>query len=291
MLRRIIPEWPYFQVRSEVESGMQIITNQALFPEGPLVRDGVLYYAEYGGDRVSRWDGEQTSIFWSREGSGPSAIGALGENFAVACFASNEVAIVGRDGVTISIIDKDATGGVLLGPNDMAPDGKGGVYLTLSGPWEPGPIIGRVMHLTAGGAIREVANDLHFANGIVRNGGKLYVNESEAYRVISFRIEADGSLSDRRLFLRMGETGEAANAYPDGIKLGPDGNFYIGEFSAGRILVVDPSGSLLRVIEVPSASAPNLAFSQDGRTIYVTAVDEPAMAPYRGTVYALKAFY
>jgi sugar lactone lactonase YvrE len=112
------------------------------------------------------------------------------------------------------------------------------------------------------------------------------VNESEAHRVISFRINGDGSLSDRRLFLRMGEIGEAANAYPDGIKLGPGGNFYIGEFNAGRIVVVDPQARPLRVIEVPSPSAPNLAFSADGRTVFVTAVDEPATAPYRGTVYA-----
>ncbi|MBL8906924.1 MAG: SMP-30/gluconolactonase/LRE family protein [Rhizobiales bacterium] len=266
---------------------MQIITRQALFPEGPLVRDGVLYYAEYGGDRVSAWDGKSISIFWSRKGSGPAAIGALGDDFVVACFASNEVAIVGRDGTTLRILNADETGGVLSGPNDIAPDGKGGVYLTLSGPWEPGPIIGRVVHLTAEGTLREVANDLHFANGIVRLDDRLFVNESEAHRVISFTIEADGSLSDRHLFLRMGEIGEAATAYPDGIKLGPDGNFYIGEFSAGRIVVVDQSGTPLRVIEVPSAAAPNLAFSDDGKTIFITAVDEPATAPYRGTVYAL----
>lgn len=266
---------------------MRIITNQALFPEGPLVRDGLLYYAEYGGNRVSAWDGKKASVFWSREGSGPSAIGVLGQNFVVACFSSNEVAIVGRDGSTLSIIDEDEAGGVLLGPNDVAPDGKGGVYLTLSGPWEPGPIIGRVMHIDAQGRIREVADNLHFANGIVRNGDRLLVVESEAHRIISFRIHADGSLSDRRLFVRMGEIGEAANAYPDGIKCGPDGNFYIGAFSSGRIAIIDQNGKALRVIEVPSAAAPNLAFSEDGKTIYITAVDEPATAPYRGTVYAL----
>lgn len=268
---------------------MEIITNQALFPEGPLVRDGVLYYAEYGGNRVSSWDGSNISVLWSREGSGPSAIGAFGENFVVACFSSNEVAIVARDGRTLGIIDTDEVGGVLLGPNDIAPDGKGGVYLTLSGPWEREPIIGRVMHLAGNGTIREVADDLHFANGIVRNrdGSRLLVVESEAHRIISFRIEADGSLSDRRLFVRMGEIGEAANAYPDGIKLGPDGNFYIGAFSSGRIAVVDYTGRPLRVIEVPSAAAPNLAFSEDANTIFITGVDEPATAPYRGTVYAM----
>lgn len=268
---------------------MHIITDQALFPEGPLVRDGILYYAEYGGDRVSAWDGRSNRIFWSREGSGPSAIGALGENFAVACFASNAVAIIAPDGRTLKILDKDQDGRPLLGPNDITPDGKGGAYLTLSGPWEPGPIIGRVMHLSVEGQIREVADDLHFANGLARNsdGSRLLVVESEANRIISFAIAPDGSLHDRRLFARMSELGEAASAYPDGIKLGPDGNFYIGAYSSGRIAVADGSGKALWVIAVPSPAAPNLAFSADGRTIFVTAVDEPATAPYRGTVYAL----
>jgi sugar lactone lactonase YvrE len=215
----------------------------------------------------------------------------LGSNFVVCCFASNEVAIIAPDGQTRAILDKDEKGCPLLGPNDLTPDGKGGAYLTLSGPWEPGPIIGRVMHLSEQGQFREVADDLHFANGITRSrdGNRLLVVESEAHRIISFKIEPDRSLSDRRLFLRMREIGEAANAYPDGIKLGPDGNYYIGEFSAGRVVVVDGFGKLIRVIDVPAAAAPNLAFSEDGKTIFITAVDEPAIAPYRGTVYALAA--
>jgi len=141
------------------------------------------------------------------------------------------------------------------------------------------------MHMSRNGAICEVADDLHFANGLTRShdGHRLLVNESEAYRVISFKIESDGSLSDRRLFLRMHELGEAANAYPDGIKLGPDGCYYIGLYSAGRIVVVNAEGKLLRVIEVPSAAAPNVAFSEDGNTLFVMAVDEKTKRVYRRT--------
>jgi sugar lactone lactonase YvrE len=274
----------------ESESGkLRIVNDDALFPEGPLVRAGILYYAEYGGHRISLWDRKANAVFWERLGSGPSAIAQLGENYFVACFDSGEVAVVSPAGMTLAIHDKDVHGKPLMGPNDATEDGRGGLYFTLSGPWEPGPIAGRVMHMTREGTIREVADDLHFANGIARSrdGRRLLVNESEAHRVISFRIENDGSLSDRRLFLRMHEVGEAPNAYPDGIKLGPDGCYYIGLYSAGRIVVVNEEGKLLRAIEVPSAAAPNVAFSEDGKTLFVMAVDDKAKPPFKGRVYAL----
>ena len=60
-----------------------------------------------------------------------------------------------------------------------------------------------------------------------------------------------------------------------------------GQFSAGRILVVDKDAKLVRKIEVPSTAAPNLAFSADGKTIYVMAVDDKSAAQYKGKVYAV----
>jgi gluconolactonase len=77
------------------------------------------------------------------------------------------------------------------------------------------------------------------------------------------------------------------DAYPDGINLGPDGNLYVGHYSSGRILVVTPDAKLVRKLEVASATAPNLAFGAEGKTVYVMAVDDQQNAPYRGKVYAI----
>jgi sugar lactone lactonase YvrE len=106
--------------------------------------------------------------------------------------------------------------------------------------------------------------------------------------VISFAVDADGGLTDRRLFVRLfaADPESGAGAYPDGIEFGPDGNLYIGQYSSGRILAIAPDASLAGVIEVPSAAAPNLAFAPDGR-IMVTAVDDTANPPYAGKVYAV----
>jgi len=122
--------------------------------------------------------------------------------------------------------------------------------------------------MTPDGSIRSVADDLHYANGLVvsADGRRLLVAETYAGRVVSFAIGEDGSLSDRRHFLRLFSVDPTSgpDASPDGLKLGPDGNFYIGQYPNGRIIVADAEGKFVRAIDVPSAAAPNLAFSPDG---------------------------
>jgi sugar lactone lactonase YvrE len=266
-----------------------IIDGDASFPEGPYWLDGKLYYVEYGGHTIETWDGAASTVLWKEDGCGPSAVMPFGDGFLVTCYDSGKLAAVSKDGKTTKTWDADSTGAPLVGPNDLTADGQGGAYVTASGPWESGPIVGKVLRLSADGTLAPAADDLHYANGVARSadGKLLYVNESEAGRVITFAVGPDGTLSDRRLFVRLTALDEPVGAYPDGIKLGPDGNLYVGQYSAGRVLVVTPAGELVRKIEVPSAAAPNLAFGPDGKTIYVTAVDDTANAPYKGKVYAV----
>lgn len=264
------------------------INNKALFPEGPVMSQGKLLYVEYAGNTADSWDGKSNTQFWKQDGCGPSAIVPLGNDFGITCYDSGQLVVISADGKTLKSYDVDAAGNKLQGPNDGAPDGKGGAYFTLSGPWEAGPIVGRVVHLDKDGKLTEVANDLHYANGIAMGpDGRLYVNESEAGRVISFKIEADGSLSDRRLFIRLYQMGQPPNAYPDGIKLGPNGNFFVGQYSSAEILEVTPDGKLKGSYKVPSTASPNMTFSDDGKTMFVMAVDNTQGAPYEGKVYAV----
>ena len=266
-----------------------VINGDASFPEGPVMSDGTLLYVEYGAHKVDQWDGKSTTVLWQQDGCGPSAIVPLGDGFAITCYDSGQMVQISKQGKTVASFDKDDAGRPLVGPNDGTPDGKGGIYFTTSGPWEAGPIVGRVLHMSADGKIHEVAGNLHYANGIALapDGQRLFVNESEAGRIISFKVEPDGSLTDRRLFVRLYRSGEAADVYPDGLKFGPGGHLFVGEYSAGRILELDAEGKTLRVFTVPSAASPNLVFSADGKTIYVMAVDDKSAAPYKGKVYAV----
>lgn len=266
-----------------------VIDPDAHFPEGPAVVGDALYYVEYAGQTLMRWDGAGAPVeVWRRDGCGPSAALPFQGDFLVTCYDSGEIARVSADGETVAVVAEDRDGAPFVGPNDFTADGRGGAYMTASGPWDSAPIAGVVYHIAADMTVRAVADDLHYANGIALapGGGTLYVAESEAARIVTLDVAEDGSLSNRRLFVRIGQVDAASGpwAYPDGIEIGPDGALWIGSYAAGRLVAVTAEGTLARTLEVPGATAPNLAFAPDGRAAYVMTVDQTDAAPYAGRV-------
>lgn len=272
--------------------GLKIVNPKVGFPEGPLWHEDKLFYVAYGSHTLNVWDGKENTILWEKDGCGPSAVIAIqnGE-FLITCYDSGTIARVSPQGKTLAEYNQDENGQPFQGPNDFTLDKKGGVYFTASGPWESDPIVGKIFHMDSKFVIRKVADNLHYANGIaLSNDGKtLYLAESEASRVIQFKVAEDGTLSDRRLFVRVGQVDpeSGAYAYPDGLKMDRLDNLYIGQYSKGRILVVSPEKKLIRRLDVPSPAAPNLTFSPDEKKAYITAVDDQNAAPYWGKVYEI----
>lgn len=279
-------------------SDVTILNNDAHFPEGPIWYQGKLYYVEYDRNSVTTWDGAKNRIFWSKPGCGPSAVipTASGE-FLTTCYDSGTIGHIAADGTDLPPYSHDKDGHPFVGPNDFAPDRRGGIYFTCSGT-APGPVIdGKIFYLAADGTITQEATDVHSANGIVvSNDGKiLYAIETEDNRLIQFKIGADASLSERRVFLNLDElTHHVGHIYPDGVKIDSKGLFYIGQNPrdvhaplAGTIFVVDAAGTLLRTLKLPSPGVPNLALSPDEKTVYVMALDQLDKPPYKGKVYAI----
>ena len=185
-----------------------VLNDDAHFAEGPIWYQGKLYYVEYDRNSVTNWDGTKNSIFWSKAGCGPSAVipTSKGE-FLVTCYDSGTIGRIAADGTDLTPYSHDKDGHPFVGPNDFAPDHRGGIYFTCSGT-APGPVIdGKIFYLAPDGTISQKATDVHSANGIVvSNDGKiLYAIETEDHRLIQFKIGADGSLSDRRVFLNLDE--------------------------------------------------------------------------------------
>ena len=161
---------------------IKVINADAWFPEGPVWYQGKLYYVEYGRNTIMTWDGTKNDTFWKQDGCGPSAVvtNAAGE-FLTTCYDSGTIGRISADGKTLTPYSKDANGHGFVGPNDLAPDKKGGVYFTGSG--HEGPAIdASVYYINKDGTtVTQVADDLHNANGLaVSNDGKtLYVIETE----------------------------------------------------------------------------------------------------------------
>ena len=297
MKRNLLGLLALASMASHASDGVKVINGDGHFPEGPIWYHGKLYYVEYDRNTVTTWDGQQNTVFWSKKGCGPSAVipTARGE-FLTTCYDSNSIGRISADGKDLPAYTHDKDGNPFVGPNDFAPDRHGGIYFTASG--TPGPIInGKIFYLGADGTITQKAADVHSANGIVvsNDGRILYAIETEDHRLIQFKIGPDGSLSERQVFLNLDDlTNNVVHVYPDGVKINSKGEIYIGQNPrdvhaplAGTIFVVNSSGELLRALKLPSPGVPNLAFSPDEMTLYVTALDQLDKSPYQGKVYSI----
>jgi sugar lactone lactonase YvrE len=267
----------------------------AHYPEGPVWRDGQLLYVEYSAGNIKRWDGTRATIFWHRDGCGPSGLIAFRGHWLIACYDDNSIVEIDATGKLVRASRADNQGRPFSGPNDFAADGRGGFYFSASGVYDiKAPISGSVLHIAAdGGVITKVADTLHYPNGLTlsRDGGHLLVAEMLAGRILTFPIGTDGRLGPRSVWARLRDLApptRSEDAYngPDGLKLGPDGNYYIAQNGSGRILVVSEGKKLVRTIDVPTPFVTNLAFGAAGTgTVFVTGVFDEWKAPFPGAVF------
>jgi len=276
-------------------SQVATIDAEAHYPEGPLWREGKLFYVEYSANNIKTWDGRRTAVYWHKDGCGANALIAFRGHLLVACYDDNSLVELDTSGKELRTVRADSGGRAFVGPNDFASDGHGGVYFSASGVYDiKAPITGAVLHMTAdGNTIIEVANTIHYSNGLTlaKDQHHLLVAEMLAGRILSFPVGADGKLGPRTVWARLQDLApptphEDAYNGPDGVKFGPDGCYYIAQNGSGRVLVVDEDRKLVRTIEVATPYVTNIAFGPDGaNTVFVTGAFEQWKPPYPGAVY------
>jgi gluconolactonase len=272
-----------------------IVDRDAHYPEGPLWRDGKLFYVEYSTSNIKTWSGARSAVFWHKDGCGPSGLIARGDALLVACYDGNYLVELDFSGHEVQVLRADSSGRPFAGPNDFAADDRGGIYFSASGAYDiKAPITGTVLYLRAGGrTITEVATTLHYPNGLTlaKDRRHLLVAEMLAGRLLSFPIEADGTLGTRTVWARLQDLAPPtphADAYngPDGLKLGLDGNYYIAQNGSGRVLVVDEQRKVVRVITLPTPYVTNVAFDpNEANVVFVTGAFEEWKPPFPGAVY------
>jgi len=271
------------------------IDSDAHYPEGPIWRKGKLFYVEYSANNIKTWDGNRTSVYWHKDGCGASGLIAWWDYLLVACYDLNSLVALDANAKEVRLIREDSSGKPFAGPNDFTADGQGGIYFSASGAYDiQAPITGSVLHMSADGkTVIEVANTLHYPNGLslTKDQHHLLVAEMLTGRILSFPIGANGQLGARSVWARLQDLAPPtphADAYngPDGLKLGPDGNYYIAQNGSGRILVVDEDKKLVRTLKLPTPYVTNMAFGPDGAdAVFVTGAFEQWKAPFAGSVY------
>jgi len=279
-------------------TGAVTVVDKLPFPEGPLFVNDQLHWVEYVSNRLIRLDGETRTVLHEQEGCGHNGL-ALTPNkqLVLICYESNEILYLDLDGKVVERIDADVNGEPFNHPNDIVFTDEGGAYITTSGPFDAAAkqIVGGVYFRGPGAAgFVEVADDVHFGNGIVViNGGKrLLVAETNANRILSFDIADDGTLSNRQLFARMTDMlpGPAQPSIwlgPDGMKVDSQGNIFVAYYMGGHVVKMSSEGEFLQSFEILGIGVTNLTFHPDDNSMYVTGVEDVTGAPYLGSIWKI----
>jgi len=171
----------------------------------------------------------------------------------------------------VTVLVKDYKGKLLNGPNDLWEGLKGGIYFTdplYKRPyWTRDPAMQQdgqhVYYLTPGRKkLIRVTEDLVQPNGIIGtpDGKMLYVADIGDRKTYVYNIEADGTLSGKKLFCSMGS---------DGMTIDSEGNIYL----TGRgVTVFNPAGEKIEQIPIDAGWTANVTFGgADRHTLFITA--------------------
>ena len=154
--------------------------------------------------------------------------------------------------------------------NEIVVDGRGNAYVNGGGfdmmagePFAPG-----VIALVApDGSTREVADDIHFPNGMAMTADDrtLIVAESYGRRLTAFDVLADGGLANRRVWA------DLSDGVPDGICLDAEGAVWYADVPNRRCVRVAEGGEVLGRVDVDRGCFACMLGGTDGRTLFVVA--------------------
>jgi len=274
-----------------------VIVSNLLGPEGPLYIDGNLYYVGWVSNTLSKWDGKTTTVLNHTPGCGHNGLALTKQKtFLLAC-TEEHGAILELDlsGKQLRRWDADKNGKPFEGGiNDIVVTANGGAYATVFGPYAdlPTSVVGKIVYLAPGGEKWvEVADDLNYANGIATSPDQktLYVSETVGNCILKFKINADGSLSNRSNFALLNLlTKNKVESWwlgPDSMKVDSKGDIYVAQWFGGKVLKISPEGKLLHVFEIAAGDGTtNVAFSEGEKELYVTVVKDPKDPQAKGSI-------
>ena len=227
----------------------KVLLDGLAFVESPRWHEGRLWFAHWGTGEIVAVDLDGHSEVTDH---GPAGLG-----WSIDWLPDGRLLVTGKELLRMEpdgsmIRHADLSGISSFGWNEIVVDGRGNIYLnSINFEFLAGakPTSGIIALVTPDGSARKVAGDLTFPNGMVvtPDNKTLIISESFTGRLIAFDIEADGSLSNRRVW--------AEGLLPDGICLDAEG------------------GEVLQRIELDQACFACMLGGPDRKTLFLLAVE------------------
>ena len=279
-----------------VDATIEKLADGFNFIEGPVWdrQNSRLLFSDVRGNEIYEWSettGATTFIDPVFEGdrTGKGAISSNGLTFdaegrLIICEHGNRrISRLEADG-SRSVVVEDFEGGQLNSPNDAVYASDGSLYFTdppygLEG-LEESPAreldFNGIYRLSPGGDLELLVRDQTRPNGIALSPDEstLYVANSDAENNVWMAYDLDASgASNGRVFYDVND--QLAAGAADGMKVDLAGNLFAT--GPGGVWVMAPDGTHLGTIVTGEVTA-NVAFGDDGRTLYMTA----STSLYRG---------
>jgi gluconolactonase len=235
--------------------------------------DGGLYFSDIRPNKIYLLDagGKIALVREQSNGSNGLAVTKDGDLYA-AEGGGQRISKRGRDG-TITAVTEGTDRGPFLSPNDLFLDAKGGIYITDPGPRPVVPGRPTSVSYLAPGAKQAIVIDGEVArpNGLTLtlDGKTLIVDDTIGTAVFAYDVQADGSVKNKRPFAQLRDIPEGKESGADGLAIDREGRLYITTLTGVQIF--DAKGAYLGTIKVPRQPA-NAAFAgPDKRVLYITA--------------------
>jgi len=241
------------------------------FTEGPACdREGNIFFTDQPNNRIMKWSadnkltrfgenfGRANGMYFDRKG-----------NLITCSDEKNELWSIAPDG-KVKVLVKDFEGKKLNGPNDLWITPNGGIYLTdpfYKRPWwdhQSSEQDGQHVYYLAPGASKliRVVTDFEQPNGIIGtpDGKYLYIADIKGNKTWRYSINADGTLSGKKLFAELGS---------DGMTIDNKGNIYL---TGKGVTIFNRDGVQIENIPIPEGWTANVCFGgKDRHLLFVTA--------------------
>lgn len=248
-----------------------LISNEFEFTEGPASdAEGNVYFTDQPNNRIHKWSVKDGSVSVFMEDAG-RANGLYFDNDGKLLAAADENSEMWKinSEKDVEVLIDSYQGKRLNGPNDLWIASDGGFYFT--DPYYQRDYWERtqreiekegVYYVNPKGEISVVVDDLIQPNGIIGtpDGKTLYIADIGDDKTYSYKINSDGSLSDKKLFTELGS---------DGMTIDNLGNLYL---TGNGVTVFDRSGKKIQHIPIDKDWTANVTFGgENQQTLFITA--------------------
>jgi sugar lactone lactonase YvrE len=244
----------------------RVVLEGIVFGESPRWHDGRLWFCDWGAHEV---------VVTDLEGNRELVAEVPAFPFSIDWRADGRLVVVG-DGALFVEQDDTLAPWVELAPasekpwNEIVVDGRGFTFVNSIGfdlMAGEAPAPGMVAVVGPDGLLRQVVGDLAFPNGMVvtPDSTTLIVAESYAARLTAFDIDAEGMLSNRRVWAELGD------AAPDGLCLDEEGAVWYADVPHRRCVRVRKGGEVLQTINLDRGAFAVMLGGADRTTLLVMA--------------------